>query len=120
VRFVGEVADPAMAYRALDVFALSSNTEQMPFSVLEAIASALPVASADVGEIGSMPAEENLPHVSGLKDAALAEALRPLVLDATLRARLGGGNRAKAERDYDQEAMFQSYAGLVEAWVMKG
>jgi glycosyltransferase involved in cell wall biosynthesis len=120
VRFVGQVADPATAYRALDIFALSSDTEQMPFSVLEAMASALPVASTDVGEIRSMLAAENLPHVSGLKDAALAEALRPLVLDATLRARLGAANRAKAERDYDQEAMFQAYAGLIDARVRKG
>jgi glycosyltransferase involved in cell wall biosynthesis len=114
VRFLGHVPDPAAAYRAMDVFALSSDTEQMPFSVLEAMASALPVAATDVGDVRAMLPPEQGADVVALDDAALAGALRRLLDDAALRARLGAANRAKAETDYDQEAMFAAHARLIE------
>ncbi|MFC0406748.1 glycosyltransferase family 4 protein [Roseomonas elaeocarpi] len=113
-RFAGHVADPAAAYRAMDIVALSSDTEQMPFSVLEAMATGLPVAATEVGDVRLMLSEGNAPFLAARSDAALAEALRPLLLDATLRHRIGRANRFKAERDYDQENMFQAHARLIE------
>ncbi|WP_149537286.1 glycosyltransferase [Siccirubricoccus phaeus] len=112
--FLGHWPDPAPAYGGMDLLALSSDTEQMPFSVMEAMASGLPVAATEVGDLRAMLAPENLPHLAARDPAALAAALRPLLLDAALRARLGAANRAKAERDYDQEKMYQAYAGLIE------
>jgi glycosyltransferase involved in cell wall biosynthesis len=113
VLFAGHVPDPAAAYRAMDVFALSSDTEQMPFSVMEAMASGVAVASTDVGDVRVMLPAECSAHVAARDPAALAAALRPLLADAALRARLGAACRAKAERDYDQETMFQAYAALI-------
>src|SRR5690606_11714470 len=96
------------------VFALSSDTEQMPFSVLEAMASRLAVASTDVGDVRAMVAPQNASHVAGRDARSLAACLGPLLTDAALRRELGAANRAKAERDYDQETMFQAYARLIE------
>lgn len=112
--FTGHMPDPAPAYRAMDVFALSSDTEQMPFSVLEAMATGLPVAATDVGDLRMMVSPENLPNIAPLNEDALAGALRPLLLDAGLRQRIGHANRAKAERDYDQDVMFETYARLLD------
>lgn len=112
--FAGHRPDPAPCYRAMDVFALSSDTEQMPFSVLEAMASRLPVASTDVGDVQTMVAVENSDLVAGSDAATLAASLRILLTDPARRRALGEANRAKAERDYDQEAMFQAYARLIE------
>ncbi|WP_161993443.1 glycosyltransferase family 4 protein [Muricoccus nepalensis] len=116
VLFAGAIPDPASAYRALDVFALSSTTEQMPFSILEAMATGLPVASTDVGDVGVMLAPENRPHLVAATGTpeGMAAALRPLLLDAALRDRLGRANRARAEARYDQETMFQAYAALFD------
>lgn len=111
-RFTGHVPDPAAAYRALDLFALSSDTEQMPFSVLEAMATGLAIASTDVGDVRAMVAEANAPQVVPADDEALAAAIGALASDAALRASLGAANRARAERDFDQEAMFARHAAL--------
>ncbi len=113
VQFVGHVAEPQRLYGNFDVFALSSDTEQMPLSILEAMAAGLPVAATDVGDIRTMLAGENAPFIVPAQDDALAAALRALTADAALRGRVGQANRIKAERDYQQEAMFQAYAALL-------
>jgi len=114
VLFLGHVARPEETYRAFDIFALSSSTEQMPFSVLEAMASGLPVVATDVGDVAAMLAQDNRPFVTPLEDAALAEALRRLLLDPPLRLALGVANRGRAVLDFDEEAMFQTYASLID------
>jgi glycosyltransferase involved in cell wall biosynthesis len=98
----------------MDAFALSSDTEQMPFSVMEAMASGVAVASTEVGDVRVMLPQEAAPLLAARDPAALAAAIRPLLLDPALRARMGALNRAKAERDYDQETMFQAYASLID------
>nr|MCU0888915.1 glycosyltransferase [Rubritepida sp.] len=111
-RFLGHVPDPAAAYRALDLFALSSDTEQMPFSVLEAMGSGLAVASTDVGDVRVMLAPENAALVTGRDEAALAAGLRTLLADAARRARLGAANRARAEAEFDEALMARRHAAL--------
>ena len=112
VVFAGQHDDPAPLYRGFDIFAISSDTEQMPLSVLEAMAAGLPVAATDVGDIRAMLAEENAGCVVPADDAALAGALQHLAADAALRARIGGANRAKAERDFDEQGMVEAYRHL--------
>lgn len=122
VRFCGAMPDPAPAYRGFDAFALSSDTEQMPFSVLEAMASGLAVAATDVGDVREMVSPPNRAHVAPIPaDAAgLADALRPILRDAALRARLGAANRARAEAAYDEEAMFAAHAALLDGMARPG
>jgi glycosyltransferase involved in cell wall biosynthesis len=114
VHFTGQLADPAPLYAGFDLFAVSSDTEQMPISVIEAMAAALPVASTDVGDVRAMLAPENRPYLAALDDNALARALADLLRDPNLRTRIGNANRAKAWREYEQEAMFQAYATLFD------
>lgn len=109
VEFRGEVSDPAPLYRGFDVFALSSDTEQMPLSVLEAMASGLPVVSTDVGDVGMMVAEPNRAFVSGRDDAALARSLAALLGAPELRRAIGAANRLRAEREYDALVMYERY-----------
>lgn len=112
VHFTGHLADPRDAIRQFDLFALSSDTEQMPLSVLEAMAAGLAVAATDVGDVATMLAAENRPFVVPCDAAALAAAMAALLADPVRRQAVGAANRARAEREYDQERMFRAYALL--------
>jgi len=112
VEFAGSRQDTPAFYARFDVFALSSDTEQMPLAVIEAMASGLPVVATDVGDVAAMVAEANAPFVTPLDHAALAAALRTLLSDTALRTRIGAANRLKARRDFDQAAMFAAYGAL--------
>jgi glycosyltransferase involved in cell wall biosynthesis len=112
VQFAGYHRDMAAFYARFDIFALSSDTEQMPLSVIEAMASGLPIVSTDVGDVRLMVAEENGPFVTGLEDAALTGALAALIADAGVRRRIGRANLECARRNFDQAAMFAVYGAL--------
>ncbi len=113
VRFTGHLDDPAALYRTLDIFALSSDTEQMPLSVIEAMASGLPVAATAVGDVAAMLAAENQPFVTPLEDAALAGAIAALARDAASRAGIGAANRAKAA-EFGEAAMVAAWRALFD------
>ena len=54
VIFTGTRDDVPDLYRIMDIYINSSLTEGMPMSILEAMASGLPVVASDVGEIGRL------------------------------------------------------------------
>jgi glycosyltransferase involved in cell wall biosynthesis len=113
VDFAGH-SDAIPAHLArFDIFALSSDTEQMPIVVLEAMASGIPVVATDVGDIRLMVAEENAPFIGSATPDALAASLACLVDDPGLRLRLGAANRAKAERCFDQGTMLATWGALL-------
>ncbi len=112
VVFTGHSPSPAAFYRGFDIFALSSDTEQMPLSVIEAMAAGLPVAATDVGDVRDMLAPENAPFVVPRDPDALAGAILALAGDPAARAAIGAANRARAVQEFDQERMFAAYAGL--------
>jgi glycosyltransferase involved in cell wall biosynthesis len=113
VELRGNLADVAPAYRELDVFAMSSLTEQMPLGVLEAMASGLPVVAPAVGDIASMVAPDNAELIVPPRDlAALAAALDRAIASASLRARIGAANRAHCAARYDLDACLQAHLDL--------
>ncbi len=113
VHLPGYQADPPRFYRAMNVFALSSDTEQMPVCLLEAMASRLSVAATDVGDLRSvLPAEQRpwlVPLVGDATAGGLAHRLRGLLADRAARERLGRLNRRRVEERYTFEGMLEAY-----------
>ena len=113
VMMPGFLRDPARYIRLFDIFALSSDSEQYPISLLEAMTSALPIVSTDVGDVKNIVTRENRPFIVPRTDeASLAHAIRELANDAGLREKLGSANRSLACALYDEETMFARYRQL--------
>jgi glycosyltransferase involved in cell wall biosynthesis len=109
----GFLTDPARYVGHFDIFALSSDSEQFPISLVEAMAAGLPAISTDVGDVRNMVSEANRRFIVAKDDeAGFAEALRQLVKSAKLRAEIGAANRDLATSSYDEEQMFARYRKL--------
>jgi glycosyltransferase involved in cell wall biosynthesis len=109
----GFLAEPSRYLGLFDVFALSSDSEQFPISLVEAMAAGLPVVATDVGDVPDMVSADNLPLIVHREDeAAFAAALDSLADRGDLRRAIGLANREKAAADYDEARMIARYAAL--------
>jgi len=107
---------PAELLKNMDIFAISSDTEQMPISVLEAMAADCPIISTDVGDVKNMVCDENRSFVIKKENEdAYGKILLKLISDEALRKRLGRKNREKCQNIYDKEIMFQAYKDLYDS-----
>jgi len=115
VRFVGATDEPESYLAKMNIFAMSSDTEQMPLTVLEAMASGLPIVSTDVGDIADMVSPDNLPYVTKLSDeGGLRRSLVALIDSAATRAVLGQLNSQKAFANFNYAQMASKYAELFD------
>ncbi len=119
VHFLGVREDMPELLNACDVFALASDWEGHPLSIMEAMAAGLPVVATAVGGVPEIVAN----GITGLlvspgDVAALAEALLWLVRNPERRAGMGATARAESAR-FDSSVMAAAYASLFER-VWKG
>ena len=103
VRFTGyaDYADTPAVYRDADIFASPTYAEGFSNTILEAMASGIPVASCDVvGVVDCLRDEDNGLLTRAGDIGAHADALCRLIDDAPLRSRLAGRALADARDIY--------------------
>lgn len=119
VFFIGHVEDTAPYYQAMDIFVLSSVTEQMPITVLEAMSSGLAVVTTDVGDIKKMVYDANRDFIFSLdNEQEYRKGLLTLFENTTLRKRLGEQNRKKAITEYSLVKQNERYRNLYERYLL--
>ncbi len=118
VRFLGTQPHEAMAdhYRAADVFCLPSWWEAMPLSILEAMASGLPVVATDVGDVPHVVADGRTGLlVPPREPRALAEALATVLRDGDRREAMGTAGRRLAEERFSLDRTVDELDALFRA-----
>ena len=116
VHLPGFVKDPAAAIGLFDLFALSSDSEQFPLAVVEAMAAGIAVVSTDVGDVAGMVAEDNRRFIHPCeREGDYIDALEELALDRALRTKVGAANRAKARAEFDEAQMVAEYRKVYAA-----
>jgi glycosyltransferase involved in cell wall biosynthesis len=112
VIFTGQVA-PELVLGTFDIFALSSDTEQMPNALLEAMAARRAVAAVDVGDVKRMVCQENQEFIVPRDDhSAFAAAITRLLGAAEKRDTVGSDNWRRVVTEYSQERMFSAYSDV--------
>ena len=115
--FVGAQLDVVPYLRAMDVFILTSLREQMPMTVLEAMAVGIPVIATSVGEIPYII--ENGINGFIVPQTESADAyVKPLLklLDRDLRDRVGSAARSKIVADFSTSRMIRQYHSVIERY----
>ena len=113
--------DAAALYRSFDLFALPSRREGTSNTVLEAMASGLPVVATDVGGNPDLvvPGETGC-LVPAQDPDALAEAIVRYADDRALAARHGAAGRDKVLREFSLDAMVEGYGAVYETVAASG
>ncbi len=108
VSFEGPISPVSDAYHASTVVALSSVSEGLPYTVMEAMMCARPTVSSDVGGVSEVAGDAGV-VVPPRNPEALADALVRLLLDEAGRRDLGERARRRALEMFRLETMLDSF-----------
>jgi glycosyltransferase involved in cell wall biosynthesis len=108
VEFLGERQDITEILAKSHVFALSTNWEGLPLSILEAMRAGLPVVASDAGGVGEAVMEGQTGFLTPCGDIdALRNRLSQLLGDPALRARMGHAGRTRYLKHFTLDRMLQ-------------
>ena len=115
VVFTGQQSQVLPYLRAMDVFVLTSLREQMPLTILEAMAVGMPVVATRVGEIPYMIDDSIEGFVRDLK-APVEQFVQPLrmLLCPSQRKSMGDAARQKVIERLSHQAMLKHYTDLID------
>jgi glycosyltransferase involved in cell wall biosynthesis len=115
VKWLGYKKEMAPIYNDSDIVVLPSYREGMPKTLIEACAAGRPIVTTDA--IGCRECVDE--NVNGFKvpvksTLELAEAIKKLVDNETLRISMGKASRKKAEREFDQKEVLKKHLLIYE------
>jgi L-malate glycosyltransferase len=115
IRMLGLRKDVARLLAAADVFLLTSISEGIPLTIIEAMAAGVPVVATRVGGITEMIIHEKTGCLAGAGDAeTLADQILRLISDNSLHALIAHTGRETAHRMFSEQQMQHRYAALYE------
>ena len=108
VMLVGFRPDVLSLHKAFDIFAMSSVTEGLGTSLLDAMASSKPIVATTAGGIPEVVVDGETGFLVPPRDhQAMADALVKLLKDPELRKKMGHAGLARARRKFSADRMVQ-------------
>lgn len=112
VEFTGYLSDPLARLVEFDLFALSSDTEQLPIAMLEAMACGMPIVATDVGDVGKiLPTMARL-GLASPDDASFEEALRQVLARRPEWETWGRAGQEVVRSAYTEASMLASWRNV--------
>jgi glycosyltransferase involved in cell wall biosynthesis len=115
VLLTGHRSDVGCVLRACDVFCLPSHSEGLSISLLEAMASGLPVVATAVGSTPDVVTPETGLLVPPANPAALAKALVSLLTQPERRAAMSDAAKARVRDHYSISRTATQYLALYQS-----
>jgi glycosyltransferase involved in cell wall biosynthesis len=113
--FLQSVEAVRTAYLAADAAVVPSTVENLPNSLLEAIACGLPAVAFDAGGMGDAVVDSETGFLANVGNVALfVEAMDRLRRDAAMRATMGAAARRLAEVEFDQAVEADRFEALYQ------
>ncbi len=120
IKFLGHAPDPSKFFKQMDIFALSSDSEQMPICMVEAMAAGCAILSTDVGDIRDLVSHPNREFILPLgDDVAYARSLAYLVDHLDHCQWLGAENQQKCRENYTKAQMMKDYLRIYQSLLEK-
>ncbi len=111
----GERKDIADLMRAMDIFVLPSIAEGISNTILEAMATGLPIVATRVGGNPELvESRENGVLVHSKAPEAMAKALDTLIADTEQRKRMGLASRRRVEQQFSIDVMVSNYLAVYD------
>jgi glycosyltransferase involved in cell wall biosynthesis len=115
VELLGERSDVGDLLAGADAFALTSDAEALPMSILEAMARAVPVVAPDLGGNSDLVVHGETGLLVPPGDVgATAAAIADLAADRERSRRLGAAGRELQRSRFDADSMADSYLRSLE------
>jgi len=115
IAMLGMRDDVRRLLSAADAFMLTSVSEGIPVTIIEAMAAGVPVVSTAVGGVGELLANDTTGLLAPAGDAsALADALIRLVSDEGLRRRLASAAQQRANAHFSETQMIEHYQRIYQ------
>lgn len=110
--YVSDISQIVALYNAIDVFVTSSLEENLPNTIMEAMACGVPCVGFHVGGIPEMIDHKENGYVAAYKDAADLATGIDWVLNKADREKLSFNARKKVEENYSEAVVAKQYIEL--------
>ncbi len=118
--FAGERADIPAVLSSIDIFAMSSEQEGLPNALLEAMSAAKPSVVTTAGGMKEVVQDGVTGFIVPVGDsAALARAMKKLIIDKELSRSMGKAAREYIEKNFSIQATVRVWENLYRGLVQK-